>query len=177
MQLLLPMQTSCYQVFHAICKGIFLSLLYKQYFRMLTLKILFQLLMYSCWGLGSTGENAVDSLYAHAISSLSSNVPIPEDVREDHAQEAPQWGHESAEQNNNTEQVLSCNSLSVQHLSDWALSLPWRHSCHLMTLLRAVIYCQLTEHPLKGILLGYPFRRPNSLLPVLLLTFWALWHS
>lgn len=63
------------------------------------------------------------SLYADAVSSIPSNVPIPEDAREDHAQEAPQWGHQSAEQNNNTEQELSCNSPSVQHLSDWALSL------------------------------------------------------
>lgn len=57
-------------------------------------------------------------------SKLNSfNVAIPEDARKDCAQEAPQWGHQNAEQNNNTEQELSCNSPSVQHLSDWTLPL------------------------------------------------------
>lgn len=65
----------------------------------------------------------MDSLYADAVSSVPSNVAILEDAREDHAQEGPQWGHQSAEQNSNIEQELSCNSPSVYHLSDWALYL------------------------------------------------------
>lgn len=55
----------------------------------------------------------MDSLYADAVNSVPSNVAILEDAKEDHAREAPQWGHQSAEQNNNTEQELSCNSPSV----------------------------------------------------------------
>lgn len=55
----------------------------------------------------------MDSFYADAVSSAPSNVAILEDAREDHAEEAPQWGHQSAEQNNSTEQELSCNSHSV----------------------------------------------------------------
>lgn len=60
----------------------------------------------------------MDSLYADTVSSIPSNVAIPEDARKDCSQEAPQWGQQNAEQKNNKEQELSCNSPSVQHLSD-----------------------------------------------------------
>lgn len=55
----------------------------------------------------------MDSLYTDAVSSVPSNVAILEDTREDHAEEVPQWEHQNAEQKNNTEQELSCNSPSV----------------------------------------------------------------